>query len=240
MSKKILKYLTTRIFAIAILQLLTLNFYVTNFGINLYSKEVTFTDGDRKVILLGVSHVGESEYFQSINNRYGHNYRILLEGINGVPTDEAISHDSTALIFGLDYQKKDFLKTNKHNNVDIHADELDEKISQTVSSSLSFWKHLAVFNFKEAKESFSEVKDVSLTELYDEVILKRNEKIKMEILTSTDDVVIPWGAIHQNDMESFLLNNGYKKESTSFIKIASIPKILYNTGKHFILGLYAN
>lgn len=223
---KLLKRIIRLSLFIGFLQLLTLLIYVNIIGVNLYSKEIVFHKGDKKVVLLGVSHIGTKEYYKSISTRYP-DFLVLGEGLKGKGIDADHSH--TATLLGLESQPKDLFKGYRYLNSDIDASKISPNVGNVLSSSFSFWENIALKRNKKAFDQVENVKssNVSISELYNEIIIKRNINIKNNILTIKENLYIPWGAIHMNDLENFLLTQGYKKEKTSYIKNFNILNSVY-------------
>ena len=240
--KKILKLVNKFriLFIILFIQFLTFNFYINFIGFNIYSVEKTFKKGDKKVILTGIAHIAEKEFFDNINERYlgEKDFLLLLEGVRNPENkdfikrykDQEISHEYSANILGLDYQKESFLKHYNHINSDVSIDQIDINILDNLFLAFVIWKNLALFQFDELENNFNKFdKNLSLLDMKDKIIIKRNNLLKQNIISKKNKtLIIPWGALHHNDLEDFLIMNGYKKESVNRIKVANMLNVFYN------------
>lgn len=238
-------WILKRVLFILIIQSITLNFYINFIGINIYTKKVTFEKEGRKVILLGMSHVADKSYYLNIENKFDKmkgNILVLKEGINfddELDQEIEINHSYFSKIFGLENQKSNFLSGHNTINSDIHVSELSEETSNMIEASFNFWKNVAMFEYKKAVNSINSGVKINIFHLYKEVILKRNELVKVNIHRhgSRSDILVPWGAIHNNDLENFLLKEGYVKKNTDYIKVTNIFKLVISGMNHFIRGL---
>jgi uncharacterized protein YbaP (TraB family) len=232
---RIINWIIKRVIFLLLVQSLTLFFFVNILGFNLYSKEVLYEKNGKEVILLGISHIGDESYYKELSTRYlkKENLLVLTEGINVEDNSEELTHKHSAKLFGLVSQDSSFMKEYDFKNVDISFNEIDVKYLLIIEESFNAWEKLSLLNFKDLKNINIHKEDVGLVDMYNEIIIKRNVNIKKEILMNkTNNILVPWGAIHHIDLHNFLIKQGYKLKDTNFIKIANIFNMLINAGRH--------
>ena len=233
MKKYLIKRFLVFTLFLLLVQLLTLNFYISFLGFNIYSTEKIFTNGKRNITLLGMSHIGNQSYFEKIEKRYLNKDLIVLrEGVTDNNSKEKnksdeISHFYSSLIFGLSEQNESFLKSYKNINSDMDISNINLHTLDSLFYVFEIWKYLAFLKFDYVKLSYEElnksIKKSDADEMYNEIILKRNNIIKKNIEKyDKDNLLIPWGAFHHNDLEDYLITNGYKEVETNYIKVFNL------------------
>lgn len=240
-SLKVLKWLMKRLLGVLIIQSLTFYFYINVFGLHTYSKEKVFIKDGKEVILLGMYHIGSFDYYKKIKNRYKlkKDLIVLSEGVRSKGEID-IDHIYSAGIFGLDIQQKNLFENYKEVNSDVEISNIDPKAIDFLENVFLVWKNMALLDFSKAKSKIKILKNeykkenVSLSYLYNEIVIKRNVKIKENILKYKDkNLLIPWGALHHEDLEDFLLENGYKVKETSYIRNFNFVEALFFLTNHF-------
>ena len=224
MKKKIRNIFLRITFLVIILQFLSSFLYVNFFGLSLYTKEQYFEKEGHKVILLGTAHVGEYNYYKSLK-KDRESLFFLKEGVQGIPKESlGNNHQLWADRLGLIAQNDKTFEGFRGINSDINISEIDPESSRNLE--LLIFASESSDNFEIAKEEWKET-NFSLKEFYQEFVLKRNKIIKKNIIKNQDkDLIIPWGALHHNDLEDFLISEGYSKTGTKYHKVFSFPTLL--------------
>lgn len=234
MKNYLIKRFLVFISFLIVIQLLTLNFYISFIGWNIYSTEKIFTNGKRDITLLGMSHIGDESYFKNIEERYLRNKNNLIVLREGVKDNEStkkdsdqISHFYSSLFFGLTEQNEHFLESYSNVNSDLDISNMNLHTLDTLFYVFEIWKHVAFLRFDYVKISYEELneslKKTDKNEIYNEIILKRNDVIKKNIEKyNKENLLIPWGAFHHNDLEKYLIKNGYKEIKTNYIKVFNL------------------
>lgn len=199
---------------------LPFNFWLLDFQ----SSIITLSNGRQEVILVGMSHMGESSYYKELKRRFKFKKHIVLsEGVNFNNEEVTNIHSGKAFRLGLKTQEEfNIFNQERSMNSDINIEEMDKDVSDFLS--LLFDSDQYEFKEHEIYNSFSFLK-----KLYSEVILKRNDKVISNILKNSDEnIIVPWGAIHLIDLEKRLKNNGFKIVKKEHINVFSLPKVTYN------------
>lgn len=240
---KKIKWLSKRLLFVVLLQSITALFYINFYFVNIYSKEKTFYNKSHEVTLLGISHIGTDEYYSEIKERYlgKENFLVLLEGvkIESEVEDSDLDHSYTAKIFDLKSQPKDLFKKYAHINADIYYEEINDEVSLYLDHVFEFWKHLSFLDYKKAKSQLELLSELNTDPdlIKSEIIGKRNKSIISSIEKHKNkNLLVPWGALHQSDIEDYLKSKGYKEKETSYIKNFNVFKVLYSISIYFIKG----
>ena len=204
--------------------------YVNFLGYNIGSKEKIFLKDNKKVVLIGMVHVGNYEFYTELDDNYSKCAKclILREGI-GFDSDETITYSELASSLGLVSQPRALFKYN-YISADIHSDDLSEDTKDFLSLSLELINSLSDFdNFSEVYTKLNDRfhSGIPKSIKYD-IIDKRNQHLMsiFDLNSKHKNIIIPWGAAHLNDIEQELLKRGYELHSSSNRIVLNIPKSL--------------
>lgn len=232
--KNISIWILKRFVFILAIQSLTLFFYISFFGFHSYSKEKTFTNGKRDIILLGMYHIGTKEYYKNIETRYvdKKNLLVLLEGIKNryISKDLVqVDHSSSAMILGLESQQKNLFKNYKSVNSDTYFDDMDSGVTDYLNNVFEIWEYIAVLDFNNAKKQMNLLSENKIDKdfVFNEIINKRNNIVISNIKKyQAENLLIPWGALHHSEIEDYLLSNGYEVKETNYIKNFNVVEMI--------------
>lgn len=199
---------------------LPFNFWLLNFQ----SSVIILSNNSHEVILIGMSHIGSKEYYKNIQNRYkDKNHLILSEGVEFNNEEVSGIHSDKAKLLGLKTQEEFILfKTENTINSDININEMNSEVADFLNIVFSLDE-----NQISALKPYNNFNFLSL--VYNEVIIKRNNKVLKNIrINRNKDIIVPWGAIHLIDLERRLLKEGYKVNSREQLDVIFIPRIIYN------------
>ena len=186
---------------------------------NFKVREFHYQKNNQNIVLLGMSHVANEKFYNHISSNYK-NLLVLEEGIqSNEKKKNTAMYQELAKIFGIKAQRIDLFKNHKSQNADIHINDFPSDLRKFFISLKNILialekkdsKQLAL-NFLEFKESSDKNKDLN-----EEFILnKRNENLYKHILSKNEDLLVPWGAKHLNEIRQWLKRDGYvvKKKKT--------------------------
>lgn len=203
----------------------------------LYMTERIYQQGNKRIRLTGMIHLGQDDYFSELMDSIsGGETLILAEGVTdteGLMT-EHFSYGKIAKLLGLTSQEKVHFKSNL-----IEAIDLDQKITETSNipdllqadidlnqfdpRTLDVLNALAkyVLNADSLSSGYLEFNQWAQDHVtpdtndivMDDLIGKRNRSVVgylSKALLKYDTVVIPWGALHMKGIEKEVLKKGFR------------------------------
>jgi hypothetical protein len=203
--------------------------------------ERVFTRGGKKVFLIGMMHIGDAEFFSTLDARMREEFNgkrvILTEGVSDkkqiLPTDfkSGQTYGKWARKFGLKVQNSGESTSSPSQsdaqsqilanrgiaflNADIDVSELSEEHQKLLVTILETLNSNDLATLIKGPEG---VDGASLEDLMMEGLIKfRNDRL-MSFFDETfalgvDEIYIPWGAAHLPDIEKRLLSQGFEKIS---------------------------
>ncbi len=193
-------------------------------------KEMTL--GHKTVVLAGMMHIGEKKFYRQLLAPYtNNNIAVLLEGVGDKNklVHKHFSYNKIADRLGLINQPASFNFEKKENIYEVNADLDISSLSQTTISFInmaaevldqshniaSLWEH----SFKLEKH-FSD-KDLKL--IFHDLLRRRNDhlyKILRQELGRYETVIIPWGALHLDGLETRLQQDDFKVSKVTRFPVA--------------------
>ena len=179
----------------------------------------TYERADGKVIrLIPMMHVGESKFYQFVNQSIPADSIVLMEGVSDKENcmKQKLSYQKLAKAIGVAEQKS--VKVPEHGKL-IYAD-LDVKDFSEVTRS--FLKKVTLFySQKITLASYLQVSSEAqnpalIRSLLDDLIIKRNQHVVHEIevaLPRWEKIVVPWGAMHMQGISLAIQAEGFRLKS---------------------------
>lgn len=214
----------------------------TRFSLNSISllERVFMRDG-KKVFLIGMMHIGDAEFFSTLDQRMREEFEgkrvILTEGVSDknqiLPADfkSGQTYGKWARKLGLEVQNSGESPLSPsqvaaHNrvlrergiaflNADIDVSELPDKHQKLLTSIL---ETLNSNNLADVIKGPEGIEGPDLEDLMVEGLIKFRNNRLMKFIEETskldvDEIYIPWGAAHLPDIEKRLLSQGFEKIS---------------------------
>lgn len=247
--KKLLKiYLISFLVSMAILfcfwsyqEISNRNSYVYLSLSNVKTKTKTFEKDGKVVKLVGMIHLGKKEYYQAIKNDNSIDNSIALtEGITNNSNEvipESLGYADLASVLGLNNQwPSDKLFINPV-SADVDYSDLPsdsrkdlDVFDQIITNFIQFhkkeitsdelYRHLALSQ-NEINRTANKFSDKNISS--NPLLLERNNFLwgkLLELEESSDTIIIPWGALHLQDIEDRLISRGYRlKEKKTYLAV---------------------
>ncbi len=203
----------------------------------LYMTERIYQQGNKRIRLTGMIHLGQDDYFSKLMDSIsGGQTLILAEGVtdkDGLMT-EHFSYGKIAELLGLASQEKVHFKGNLIEAIDLDQKipdtsdipdllQADIDISQFDPRTLEVLNALAKYVLNAASltdgyREFNQWAQAHVTTdtnriVMDDLIGKRNRSVVhylSKALLKYDTVVIPWGALHMKGIEKEVLKKGFR------------------------------
>lgn len=201
--------------------------YFGMIGPFLVSRQATFTNGSRSVTLVGMIHVANQSFYDSVKRDFDNKkYLALTEGVRGRRKESDVNpYASFAKRIGVAVQTKD-LFTKNFVNADIRFSRLSKAAQEQVK--VIFYLFEVVFADTEKPFTPEEIATIKSLKgrfagiVRDELVYKRNDYLFDKFLKSrSKNIVLAWGSAHLPDIEQRLLILGYKKGKSSFRIVAN-------------------
>ncbi|MFA7578355.1 MAG: hypothetical protein WC002_09855 [Candidatus Muiribacteriota bacterium] len=200
---------------------LTNGFIQTDFS-KLYSNEKIYEKDGKTVQLIGMIHIGAKDFYHNILKSIDKDNTIVLaEGISDknnllkikptyVQLSKTLNLETQAENFALDQSKYDIIVA------DIDVSEFSEHTIHIVNSVLDMLE-----NTSSAGEFLTKYQELDsymrkpgmIDRFYNDILHKRNETILNHLdnaIEKYDNIVIPWGAYHLDEIEKDLIANGFR------------------------------
>lgn len=199
------------------------SFSISGFNFN---KEAVFVNGEKTIVLIGMTHIANKEFYERLRNRFKDKNAVTLsEGVSDRSGYlKGFGYATMARLIGLSSQPnaKKLFPNVKNADGDVSA----IKKSEIESISILFK------NVKQIDEAIAYPKNkpyqkfiIDMRKSNDfnfrnsEVLLSRNvnliKRVDLEI-AHNNYIIIPWGALHLNEISSNLLKKGFKPKEVRF------------------------
>lgn len=187
-------------------------------GLTVTVRKYVREDG-KTIQLYPMSHVADADFYHRISQAFPTNSMILMEGV----TDEhnlltnKISYKRMAHSLGLSEQRQEF---NPVRGQVVMADlDVDQFTTNTLALlNMVMLIHTKGFSAGDLKGLFEyPVTPQLATELFDDLLTKRNRHLLEEIrthLAQTDHIIIPWGLAHMPGISAAIQKQGFHLEET--------------------------
>jgi hypothetical protein len=205
---------------------------------DIQSVEKIFSRDGREIVLIGMAHIGEPEFYDSINNRLADEVGLILyEGVkdpdNVFGMNQRNPYSKISKDIGLTAQGAFEVDDARMVWADVTASELDEETIETIAMLF------AVINatddtaemmrrFQTLSEHFEANPGLEESIMH-ELVTVRNARLLEKIDAHRGEVrlFIPWGAQHLEEIEQHLLKDGYLEVSRSNRRIATFKGIYW-------------
>jgi len=203
----------------------------------LYTQSRTYESANSKVMLIGMMHIGEEEFYQTVYDSIPRaDYVILMEGVTDTNTvfSDDMGYDEIAQKFGLVSQHTLHKKLIKKSAVpaDVDISEIEPRLRNWLKKVLpAFSKTNLAHTIQILQDSQQEMTDAELLTLFrSELLEKRNQRL-LSVLDGLIQkqnhrtYIIPWGAMHMYGFVPELLKRGYSeihREDIRLIKWATL------------------
>jgi hypothetical protein len=182
-------------------------------GIILQARKYVRADG-RTVVLIPMSHIADSDFYESVSGSMSSNSVVLLEGVTDHQNllTNKLSYGRAARALGLVEQRANFKPTQGNLvRADVDVQEFSPKTIALLNHSQGINQHTLQF-----------LRQCSLTDeeqkqLFDDLLLRRNQHVLNELsnrLSQADSFIIPWGAAHMPGLSHELQKNGFRLVGT--------------------------
>jgi hypothetical protein len=187
--------------------------------------EKAYVRDGRRVILIGMIHVGAAEFYEQIRNDFKDSKAIALtEGVSDVHglSSKEFHYEGVSGYFGLVKQSRDLFPLDR--NADLDISELSKDLPRFLRAVGTCFRLLSPhemakaikMTFDESTEEceFLKLKAPSLENI--DLLTSRNDRLfeLLELEIQNNDVIVPWGAKHLRDIENRLFAIGFKLEAT--------------------------
>jgi hypothetical protein len=204
----------------------------------IYSASKLFEQGDRRVRLIGMAHVGDSEFYEDLKKSLAKKPALLL--MEGVTDDKELlqnvpDYEFIAKNLGVEDQRAGFSLASMPENLEIIRADLD---IQDFASSTVMALNLAGklyseegFNLATLMELHSYFAKTGVTETFMHDLLNKRNKVVVGLIQEKLEehplIIIPWGALHLPEIEDWLNKNNFKMLEMQSRKLYSF-KTLFN------------
>ncbi|MGA2244450.1 MAG: hypothetical protein ABSH48_05570 [Verrucomicrobiota bacterium] len=182
-------------------------------GIIMQARKYVRDDG-RSVVLFPMSHIAESDFYQSVAGSATSNSVVLLEGVTDVQNllTNKLSYRRAAKALHLAEQHDDFeLKRGQLVRADVDVQNFSSNtiavlnlVARIHSEGLNARNLLLLLQFSPSE-------DVQ-QQLLNDLLLKRNQHVLHEFfarLPQSDSFIIPWGAAHMSGLAQEIQKAGF-------------------------------
>ncbi|MGM0608557.1 MAG: hypothetical protein ACQESP_09065 [Candidatus Muiribacteriota bacterium] len=208
---------------------------------NLYSIQKDYEKDNTKISLIGMVHIGQAEFYQDLLQNLPDDKEILLLQ-EGVTDEEELleikpNYEGFSKALGVDTQAENFrLDPDKYDiiNLDKDVSEFSETSIYLINQILDVLENSSTIRefYQNSRRFESMAQDPeTLSSFYDDILHGRNELILDEMeeyIEDYDYIIIPWGAYHLDEIESYLYNNGFRTVSRNRRKVIQYSNIIAN------------
>lgn len=204
----------------------------------LYLAERHFRKEDRELRLIGMMHIGRSEFYQELTDGLPSKTRsvVLMEGVTNRQNlpPPLLGYGNVAGNLGLstqfgsafDQAAQDYLEKAEENETDEHPMEFrnaDLDLSDFQPETLAYLRQVGVLyqcrNWRELLQAFQELNRAFPQEnpprqVLEDILHSRNEHLFGQIQASLEEypiVLVPWGALHLPDIETRARELGFSQ-----------------------------
>jgi hypothetical protein len=204
-------------------------------GMSVQVRKYVRNDG-KTVLLIPMSHIGESSFYGNLRQSFTTNSTILLEGVtdNRNLLTNKISYERLARSLGLSEQKQEFTPfrgdwVRADVDVEQFADSTIQMLNVVMfihSQGLSAENLLKLIRFSPPPEAQNV--------LFDDLLRKRNRHLLEEIkeyLTKSDYLIVPWGALHIPEIAQELEKSGFSVSETQEYVVIRFKSVFGSGGR---------
>lgn len=185
-------------------------------GMTMQARKYIREDG-KTVELVPMSHIGETEFYQTLSASFSPTAAILMEGVsdNEKLLQEKVGYKKTAQDLGLSEQQEFFKPKGELVQADVD-------LSQFSKVSLDYLKKTMVIHSKgvtaETLPLLMQPAPADLPQrLIEDLLTLRNNhvlQVMEDQLKKSDHIIIPWGAAHMPGISAGVLKAGFRLQDT--------------------------
>jgi hypothetical protein len=187
-------------------------------GFTVQVRKYVRNDG-KTILLVPMSHIGESEFYRKLAQSFPTNSIILMEGV----TDDQnlltnkISYKRMATSLGLAEQQREF----KPSGGEMVRADVD--VERFATDTIDFLNLVMLLHARGVKaEALLKVMEYSpppefQEQLLNDLLRKRNRRVLEEIqarLSQSDQIIVPWGAAHMPEIAREIQKSGFRLDDT--------------------------
>jgi hypothetical protein len=187
-------------------------------GFTVQVRKYVRNDG-KSILLVPMSHIGEPDFYHSLSESFPTNSTILMEGVKDDKNllTNRITYKRMATSLGLSQQQKEF----KPSPVQMVPADID--VDQFAPSTIDFLNLVMLIHSRglNAQNLLLLMQSSGSIEfekqVFDDILRKRNHHLLQEIrdqLSSSDQLVVPWGAAHMPEIAREIQKAGFRLDSS--------------------------
>ncbi len=179
---------------------------------------------DKTILLVPMSHVGDSGFYQKLSQSFPKNAIILMEGVsdNQNLLTNKITYKRMANSMGLTEQVEEFRPQGQMVPADLDVDQFTTNTINLLN--LIMLVHAKGLNDKTLLALTEYVPPPHFEkQLFDDLLRKRNAHLLKEIssrLLQTENIIVPWGAAHIPEIAKEIQKESFRlQETQEFVAI---------------------
>ncbi len=196
----------------------------------LHTEERIYAKGDKSIHLIGMMHIGESDFYRSISESFPEGNSIILhEGIsdreNLISSD--FSYNKIAAALGLDTQSShEGMEGHTGKIADVDASEFSPATIKMINATAIFLQSETISEKIEAshQQNLATFSTKAFQACFHDLLHMRNQHLLTcvkDSLEEYDTVVIPWGVAHMPGVEEEILKEGFVLTHTRKLSIVN-------------------
>ena len=210
--------------------------YMRSDPTTLYSVQKTFKKDSDEVYLIGMIHIGGSDFYNTLSKEFkGKDSVVLAEGVtdNEGLLKSKVSYEKVSKALGIGAQEKDFKLDTKETDI-IRADlDTSEFNKETIDFINNVFGNINKGNLKDLLKA--EENNKLMVKVSQDLIEKRNKKLFKTLKENLDEYnlfFIPWGAFHLEEFENMIVEDGFDQIGEKKVrKVVSYLDIYQNLMK---------
>jgi|GEM_PF-4229741 len=207
--------------------------YMRSGPTTLYSVQKTFKKDSDEVNLIGMIHIGGSDFYKSLSKDFkGKDSVVLAEGVSDKKglLKSKISYEKVSKTLGIGSQEEDLRLDTRETHIiraDLDTSEFNKETIDFINEVFGSLNEGGLKNLANIEEN-----NELMVKVLQDLIGKRNKKLfdmLKENIPDYDRFFIPWGAFHLEEFEAMIVEDGFIRNGEDKVrKVVSYLDIYKN------------